>query len=222
VGAGRVVLRRVLGGPIAAIGAGESLRTYVMPKPAPSIIAPPPKIAMTTTAAPTHHAPKVVAPKLLLSDRFHDLLHDGQYAEAYAAAIEEADLDALIADLGPGHLLELGIAARLGGHPREAARAFNAIRTAHRKDGRAGLAALELGRLLLDELGDPEGALDALRDAIALTADKTLREDAEARHVQALERIGDVAGCRAARDLYLLHYPEGVHTKTVARRCSPP
>jgi tetratricopeptide (TPR) repeat protein len=117
-------------------------------------------------------------------------------------------------------LLELADAARLSGRPAEAARAFDRLLRAHRGDPRAGLAALELGRLRMDNLGDPAGALEAFSDAVALAKSGAVREDAEARRVQALERLGDIARCVRARDAYLERFPGGIHASSIRRRCT--
>jgi transmembrane sensor len=119
---------------------------------------------------------------------------------------------------GPRELLETANAARLAGHPREAAQAFDTIRTRFRGDARAGLAAFELGRLRLDALGDPAGAVAAFDDAIVLAPHAGFREDAEARRVEALDRMHD-ARCPAARQAFLARYPNGLHTASVAARC---
>ena len=120
---------------------------------------------------------------------------------------------------GPKQLLEQADAARLGGHPREAAAALDELRRHYRSDARAGLAALQLGRLRLDSLHDAAGALEAFRDAAALSASPSVQEDALARQAQALEALGNGAGCRRVRDQYLARYPSGIHSASIARRC---
>jgi len=119
----------------------------------------------------------------------------------------------------PKQLFELADAARLSDHPAQAADAFDALRSRHRADPRAGLAALQLARLREDRLHDPAGAEAALRDAIALAPDATLREDAEARRVGVLEKMNDKAGCTEARDAYLAKYPSGIHRAKVEKSC---
>jgi transmembrane sensor len=118
----------------------------------------------------------------------------------------------------PKQLFELADAARLSDHPAQAAEAFDALRK-HRDDPRAGLAALQLARIREDTLHDAAGAEAALRDAIALAPDATLREDAEARRVGVLEKMNDKPGCIEARDAYLAKYPSGIHRAKVERRC---
>jgi hypothetical protein len=120
---------------------------------------------------------------------------------------------------GPKELFELADSANLAGHPQDAALAYDALRRRYRSDSRAGIAAFQLGRLRQDKLGDPGGAEEALRDAMTLATDPSMREDAESRRVAALESLGDVAGCKKARDDYLSRQPTGLHAKVVAKRC---
>jgi hypothetical protein len=119
---------------------------------------------------------------------------------------------------GPKELLETAESARLAGQLRSAAEAFDTLRHRFRADSRAALAAFELGRLRLDSLDDAPGAVDALNDAIRLSPRGPLREDAEARRVEALaaERSPD---CSAARDAFLARYPHSAHASGVAGRC---
>ena len=120
---------------------------------------------------------------------------------------------------GPRELLQAANDARLAGHTREAASAFDNLRRHYRNDPRAGLAAFELGRLRLDSLGDPGGAAEAFADSIALAPGATFREDAEARLVEALDRAHDAGRCAAARRGYLARFPNGLHAASVAARC---
>jgi transmembrane sensor len=118
----------------------------------------------------------------------------------------------------PQELLQTANEARLAGHPKDAAAAFDALRRRFRSDPRAGLAAFELGRLRLDSLGDPAGAVEALNDAVALAPSGPFREDADARLVQAYDRTHD-ARCSTARQAYLTRYPNGIHSADVTARC---
>jgi transmembrane sensor len=116
-------------------------------------------------------------------------------------------------------LLESAKRARLAGRPRDAAIALDTLRRRYRSDPRAALAAFELGRLRLDNLGDAPGAVEALNDAIVLAPQGSFREDAEARRVDALDAEG-APGCAEARDAYLVRYPKGIHATMVAARCN--
>jgi transmembrane sensor len=122
------------------------------------------------------------------------------------------------ANVGPKELLEIAQRARLSGQPRAASAAFDTLRRRFRSDPRAALAAFELGRLRLDSLGDAPGAVEAFDDAIALAPRGPLREDAEARRVEALgaERSPQ---CPSARDRFLVRYPASAHAAVVTGQC---
>jgi transmembrane sensor len=109
--------------------------------------------------------------------------------------------------------------ARADGRPLDAARAFDRLRRTYPQDPRAALSAFELGRLRLDALGDPRGAEEALRDAIALGPSSPFREDAESRRVEALWRMGDASGCASARAAYLARWPHGTYRRAVELGC---
>jgi hypothetical protein len=115
-------------------------------------------------------------------------------------------------------LLDDAQRATAEGRMKDAAQLFDALRHQHRRDPRAALAAFELGRIRLDSLGDPAGAEEALRDALRLAHVGPLREDAEARRVEALDKMGSPA-CARARDEYLTRHPSGVHRAAVSGRC---
>jgi FecR-like protein len=116
-------------------------------------------------------------------------------------------------------LLESAEHARLGGQARAAATDLDTLRRRFRHDPRAALAAFELGRLRLDSLGDAAGADEAFRDAIALSPQGPLREDAEARRVEALaaERSPE---CVMVRNAFLARYPHSVHAAVVSGTCA--
>jgi hypothetical protein len=149
------------------------------------------------------------------------LLKAGKYRDAYEA-LGTGGFAREMERGGARRLLELADAARLGGHPRDAALALDKLRRTYRTDPRAGLAALELGRLRSDSFGDQAGALEAFRDAASLASSGSVREDADARTVQALERLGDRNGCMRARDAYLTRFPNGIHAATMRGRCNAP
>jgi transmembrane sensor len=155
------------------------------------------------------------------ADQFERLYEARKLKQAYDS-LGDAGFGRALEAAGPKRLLELADAARLSGHPRQAANAFDSLRRRYRSDARAGLAALELGRLRFDTLGDPAGALEAFRDAQALSKSPSVQEDALARQAQALEALGNHAGCRRVRADYLSRYPSGIHSASIARRCGGP
>lgn len=192
------------------LGAGESWSTRT---PSLSSAASPPAV---TVAAADAGTPRLPPPRPRLSPKFLSLFNDGRYNDAYALVAD--DFAGRCGALDADGLFKLAEASRLSGHPRDAATAYDALRTRFRTDKRAPVAALELGRIELD-LDEPRAAKDALDDALALQLDPNLREIADARRIQALEEIGSRAECAEARDRYLDAYPQGTHRASVARRC---
>ena len=123
-------------------------------------------------------------------------------------------------EVGARELLDLGNAARRAGDVAGAARAYEQLLTLHPTDGRAGLAAFELGRLRMDRLGDVPGAIQALQKAVMMAPGAGFREDAMARLVEAYARAGQGERCRSAQRAYLSSYPSGVHATAVSRQCA--
>ncbi len=109
--------------------------------------------------------------------------------------------------------------ARADGQIAEAAQLFDKLRRTWRTDPRAALAAFELGSLRLDRLDDAPGAEEALRDALTLGSASPLRQEVEARRIEALSRMGDMQNCRAARNAYITRYPDGVYIKAIGVYC---
>jgi hypothetical protein len=123
------------------------------------------------------------------------------------------------APAGAKELLERANRLRREGKVRQAADAYEELLAKHSGDGRAGLAAFELGRLKMDRLGDLPGAIRALERAVALAPGSGFREDALARLVTSNTRAGNIAGCKQARSRYLQSFPQGVHRQTVLAQC---
>jgi TolA-binding protein len=117
-------------------------------------------------------------------------------------------------------LFEIAESNRLKGRSREAASALDRLRRSYPSDPRAGLAAFELGRLRMDQLGDSAGALNALSDAVRLDPSARFREDAEARIVQLYRNLGQRERCLKAQAEYQSRYPSGPHGKAVASSCA--
>jgi transmembrane sensor len=127
---------------------------------------------------------------------------------------------ALAQSAGPKDLFDMARVARATQHAPDAALAYDGLRRRFRGDPRAGIAAMELGRLRQDTLADPAGAEEALRDAIALGPDAPYREDAEARLIRVLDAQQKKDACSVARDAYLARYPTGIHVESVRHMCS--
>jgi FecR protein len=125
------------------------------------------------------------------------------------------------AAIGPSarELFEKAGESRRGGDAAAAAHAYEELLRLHPSDGRASLSAFELGRLRMDRLADPAGAITALERAVALSIGPSFREDALARLVSVYASQGNFAACARARDRYLSSYPVGVHASAVTARC---
>ena len=119
-------------------------------------------------------------------------------------------------------LFEKAGESRRAGDAAAAAHAYNELLRLHPNDARASLSAFELGRLRMDRLSDPQGAIAALERALALNVGPSFREDALARLVTVYASQGNFAACGRARARYLASYPAGVHASAVATRCGTP
>ncbi len=109
--------------------------------------------------------------------------------------------------------------ARAHGDARAAAALLREILRRFPGDPRTGLAAFELAKVLMDDLGDARAALPVLDEALTSAPDASFREHALARKVQALSAVADHAACRAAQRDYLARYPQGVHAAVVHGSC---
>jgi len=117
--------------------------------------------------------------------------------------------------------LELFSAARSkknSGDPRGAAADYQRFLGQFSTHPRAAVAALELGRIKMDQLGDPKGAIAPLKQALRMGAGG-LGDDALARLTQAQARSGQLAGCRSSKEQYLRRYPNGVHLGQIQQLC---
>jgi hypothetical protein len=121
----------------------------------------------------------------------------------------------------PRQLLEEANAARRNGDVARAASLLEILRVRHPSDARAALATFELGRLRMNALGDLPGAVQALKQSIALAPSGVFREDAEACLATAYARMRDRARCVQARQRYLERYPEGTHNAEMSALACP-
>jgi transmembrane sensor len=139
--------------------------------------------------------------------------------EAHAPEADEDPVPSLEAS-NARELLDQANSARRAGDVAHAVAGYELLLAKYPSDGRAALAAFELGRLRMDRLGNLPGAVNALRQAMALSKDAGFREDAMARLVRAYDGMGASERCREAQAAYLKNYPSGVHTASVAARCA--
>jgi transmembrane sensor len=123
------------------------------------------------------------------------------------------------APLTAAQLFEAANAARGAGDVDGATRSYAALLKQYPGDERAGIAALELGRLRMDSQHAYRRAAEAFHRAIAAAPNEGVREDAMARLVEALDATHDRTACDQERQRYLARYPKGVHAAQVEARC---
>ncbi|MEM6533188.1 MAG: FecR domain-containing protein [Myxococcota bacterium] len=107
--------------------------------------------------------------------------------------------------------------ARMTDHPGQALPYLRRVVREHPRDPRAPLAAFTLGKLLLEDLGEPLRAADAFRRVRSLKASSDLVEDALAREVECYFRAGDEERARERAERYIKRYPKGSRRALVER-----
>jgi transmembrane sensor len=175
---------------------------------------PPPRTADARTADGTD-APKAPEP---LSDlvgnvaeeasSWRKLAKRGAYADAYKALGSSAGASKTVRD-EPSDLMLAADVARLSRHPGEATRYLSRVADGFPRDKRAAVAAFTLGRVLLEDLGQPGRAADSFRRAQQLAPRGPLASDALAREVDAAQRAGQPDRARQLAARYVELYPEG-------------
>lgn len=108
--------------------------------------------------------------------------------------------------------------ARRSGDAAKAVQLYGRLVARFPRDDRAALASFEVGRIRLDQLGDPSGAASAFRRALALGGGP-FAQDARARLVEAYDEAGNGAACRQSKDSYLRRHPNGRHVVDVTAAC---
>src|SRR6185295_15190288 len=137
---------------------------------------------------------------------WNDLAHRGDYAGAYAQLGAEGFAErARTADVE--QVLALADVARFSGHPADAVAPLRRVMSQYASDPRAPLAAFTLGRLELDQLGNPTAAAEAFERSIALHLSDALLEDAYIRLIEARARSGDRHAAHEAWAAYHERFP---------------
>lgn len=141
------------------------------------------------------------------------LAKDGDFEKAYNAL---ASQPSAVRD-EPGDLLLAADVQRLSGHPRGAVGPLQRVVSKFSADPRAPLAAFTLGRVLLDEVGDPRGAAVAFEAERRLQPGGPLDESSLARAIEAWSRAGESQRARALAEEYFRRYPNGSKSKIVRK-----
>jgi transmembrane sensor len=186
----------------AFLSAGQS---GLYPPPA-SEAAPPP-----TVVEPLADLAQGVAEE---ATSWRKLAKRGAYVDAYEAmgpASSKSVRDE------PSDLMMAADVARLSRHPAEATRFLARVSDGFPRDQRAPLAAFTLGRVLLEDLGQPARAADAFRRAYQLAPRGPLSSDALAREAEAAQRAGQLERARQAARRYVELYPDGPHARRLRK-----
>jgi transmembrane sensor len=133
---------------------------------------------------------------------WRSLAQAGKHEEAFGSLGKQT-----VEDL-PGLLLAAD-AARLSGHPRDAARHLEHLVQHYPQSPHAPLAAFTLGRLSLYELKQTAAAARSFGRAYALDPKGPMAEDALAREAEAYHQAGDAQRSKRAAERYLERFPNG-------------
>lgn len=164
--------------------------------------APPPTAADVRPGPPAAKAARGRKPEPAAHERWRTLARAGKHREAFGSLGQQP-----VEDL-PGLLLAAD-AARLSGHPREAASFLQHLVERYPESPSAPLAAFTLGRLALYELKQPALAARSFGKAYALHPDGAMAEDATAREAEAYHLAADAQRSKSAAERYLQRYPKG-------------
>lgn len=144
-------------------------------------------------------------------------LFAGDRYSAPAAAVDAQ------APLSPASLIELAQARWRASDPRGAAALYDELLERHPEDPRAALAALAVGRIRVDQLGELARAARNFERAVALgraAGNAQIYEDALGRLVQITAQLEWRSECRRARAEYLAQFPSGIHGPLVTAACA--
>ncbi|HKP62556.1 MAG TPA: hypothetical protein VJV78_37735 [Polyangiales bacterium] len=132
---------------------------------------------------------------------------------AFASSLVAWTLRATHLDLQPKAdplaLMEAADVARKDDRPQLAAEHLRRLLRDHAQSPEAPFAAFTLGRVLLENLGEPAESAAAFALVRAYAPEGSLAQDALAREVEALSKAGHSREAYQRARLYLLLYPSG-------------
>ncbi len=142
---------------------------------------------------------------------WRELAKRGDYKRAYSALRNSAPRQV------PEELMLAADVARLSGNPAQAVPHLQAVVQRFPTDPRAPVAAFTLGRVYLDNLGQPAEAAAAFRRTRTSWPRGPLAQDAWAREVAAWQRAGQSSEAAQTARQYLERHPQGAHAETMKR-----
>lgn len=149
--------------------------------------------------------------------RFIELTRQGNYHAAFSIIDRTPNLFEGSAE----DLMMAADAARLSNHPQQAVGYLQRITKEHPRDSRAPLAAFTLGRIYMNQLGQPAAAARAFAQVRQLAPTGALVEDAMAREAEALEQAGQHAAAQRLAEEYLRQYPSGRRSEQLRKLGKP-
>jgi tetratricopeptide (TPR) repeat protein len=121
----------------------------------------------------------------------------------------------------PSELLDEARSLRAAGEHARAARAYEALISAHPDAPSATAALVALGQLYLGKLGDPPAALRSFDRYLQRAPSGPLAEEAAHGRIDALRRLGRAADERAAIAEFLDRYPASSYADGLRKRLAP-
>jgi transmembrane sensor len=190
----------------SAIVPGKSHPNLGIPNRSPTLPVPPATVGGQRKVPAPPSVEAVSTPEQPVASSWQELGRKRKFASAYQQWKVHGFA---IADLGPAELLLAADVARMSRHPSRAIAPLQQIVSRFPSDSRAPLAAFTLGRMWIDELGNPGKAAQAFAQAHRLSPSGPLAQDSLAREIEALFASGAKAAARTKAKQYLVSYPKG-------------
>ena len=173
----------------------------------------------STRSEPATPAKSPPLPLLPARESWQSLAEQGKFEQAYQQAFDPSAGSPFVRDgeIDPAELLLLADVARFSGHPSDAVLPLRRLMKEHPRDPRSPLASFTLGRILLDDLGQPREAAQSFRHAEDLDPDGPLSQDALGREVEAWSRAGEQSLAHSRAEDYVRRYPTGRRLRSVRR-----
>ncbi|HYQ15534.1 MAG TPA: FecR domain-containing protein [Polyangiaceae bacterium] len=146
------------------------------------------------------------------ASNWQSLSRQGRFADAYAL-IELDGFDAAVSKATIADLALLGDTARFVAKPRDALKAYQALRSRGAGSAAAKQAAFSIARVHFDQRAAYAEAARWFRTYLAEQPGGPLAREAEGRLMESLSRAGDRSGARQVAEKYVALYPRGPHER---------
>jgi hypothetical protein len=143
---------------------------------------------------------------------WRDLARKGAYSEA-VEVVEELGFAKVVANQSSQDMMLLGDAARLSHNINMASKVYKLVRKRFPRSSEAQRAAFILGRMQLEQRGNPKRAARWFDACYRDNSHGTMAREAAGRLIESLESAGELEKAKQAATTYLNRYPRGPHTK---------